>query len=357
MRDSSNFRPMGDRLAGELARREALAQRALNYHHTFLDDCLRVILPHDFILIGAPTGIGKTDLSLSIAAANARKEMRAHYFALEAEPDELERRVKYAMIAYELYAARHPRANELNYTDWYLGRCEEFCGYLNEAIDRRVSAELASLYTFYRGQKFDAADLAKAVLEIQDDTDLVVIDHLHYVDADDAEDENRAVTDLVKTIRDLSLRLGRPFVVVAHLRKRDERLHKLVPTLGDFHGSSNITKVCTQAITLERAHDVDSGKWFLAPTYMAVLKDRRAGISPYVALVNFDIRTKSYCGDYTLGRAAGRKWDEVKLGSVPSWARGHRPLTKEGEPSKQAALQLAQPADDIPHAASDPRFK
>lgn len=351
------FRPMPDRIAGELGRRQRLASRALQYHHAFLDDCLRVILPHDFILLGAPTGIGKTDLSLSIAAANARQEMRAHYFALEAEPDELERRMKYAMIAFELYSTRHPRANELNYTDWYLGRCEAFCGHLNEAIDRRIAAELSSLYTFYRGQNFNAEDLAKAVLEIKDDTDLVVIDHLHYVDAEDAEDENRAITDLVKMIRDLSLRVGRPFVVVAHLRKRDERLHKLVPTLGDFHGSSNITKVCTQAITLERAHDVDSGKWYLAPTYMAVLKDRRAGISPYVALVNFDIRTKTYQQDYTLGRASGRKWDEVKLGSVPSWARGHRALTKDGVPSRQAEIQLAGPADEIPHAASDPRFR
>jgi hypothetical protein len=334
---------MPDRLAGELERRKALAARALNYYNTFLDDVLRAILPHDLILIGAPTGIGKTDLALAIAAANARKDIRAHYFALEAEPDELERRLKYAMLSLELWRIHHPRAGGMNYTDWYLGHCEDFCGPLNAQIDRRMESELASLWTFYRGQKFGAADLARAVFEVHHDTDLLVIDHVHYVDAEDGEDENRAVTDLVKTIRDISLRIGKPFIVVAHLRKRDERLHKLVPTLGDFHGSSNLTKVCTQAITLERAAKIESPKWYLSPTFMAILKDRRAGAPPFVALTWFDVRTKTYRDEYTLGLAHGREWKDLSQLDAPPWARHHRAIAKDGESSRQAPLHLAQP--------------
>lgn len=352
------FRAMPDRVVGELARRQNLAARALQYHHTFLDDYLRAILPHDLILLGAPSGLGKTDLALAIATANARNEIRAHFLALEAEPDELERRIKYARLCHAVFTDRHPRAHEMNFTDWYLGRVEDICGPYNAAVERSMEGELASCFTFYRGQKFGATELARTILEISDETDLIVIDHLHYVDVEDSEDENRAVTDLIQTIRDLTLRIGKPCLVVAHLRKKDERSHKLVPTLGDFHGSSNITKVCTQAVTLERASDVEAPKWYLSPTYMAILKDRRSGAPPYVALLNFDMRTRSYVPEYTLGRAKGRSWDEVTMTSVPSWARHHRPLTKEGAPTKQAPLQLAQPpADDIPHAASDPQAR
>lgn len=350
------FRPMGDRIAGELERRQALAARALNYHHTFLDDYLRAILPHDLVLLGAPPGVGKTNLALAIAAANARAEMRAHFFALEAEPDELERRMKYSMLAYELLAARSPRFGDLNYTDWYLGRCEEFCGPLNAIVDRRIAAELATMFTFYRGQKFGAQDLTRAILEVSDESDLIVIDHLHYVDAEENEDENRAVTDLIMTIRDLTLRIGKPCLCVAHLRKRDERVHKLMPSLYDFHGTSNLTKVCTHVVTLERALDVEAPKWYLLPTYVAISKDRRSGAPPYVALQNFDVRTRAYQDEYTLGRASGRKWEELKLGSVPGWARHHRPIANDGTPSRQATLAVADQGD-IPHAANDARYR
>ena len=78
--------------------------------------------------------------------------------------------------------------------------------------------------------------------------DLIVVDHLHYVDGDDDENEHKSLGDTVKAIRDVSLRIGRPIVLIAHLRKRDARAKQLVATLDDFHGSSNVVKICTQAI-------------------------------------------------------------------------------------------------------------
>ena len=36
-----------------------------------LDDLLRAILPHDLILLGAGSGVGKTQLAMTIAAMNA----------------------------------------------------------------------------------------------------------------------------------------------------------------------------------------------------------------------------------------------------------------------------------------------
>jgi len=335
VRVDNSFSPMPARIRGELERRQAMAARALNYHQTFLDDQLRAILPHDLILIGAPTGIGKTDLALSIAAANASRGHRVHYFALEAEPDELERRTKYALLAKEAYRMRHPHAHDLNYTDWLLGNCEHVVGELNAWADQQILASLGNLQTYYRGEKFDHADLARYVLEHHKQSDLMVVDHLHYVDSDD-DNENRGLAEVVKTIRNVSLNVGKPFIVVAHLRKHDTKTKQVIPTIHDFHGSSNITKICTQAITLERAHDIEAPKWYLAPTYMAVLKDRRSGSSPFVAVVNFDRRSKSYDDTYSLGRIKSGKWDPLKVGEAPSWARSHRPMDmRKAEPSAQ----------------------
>jgi hypothetical protein len=299
------FATMPARLHRERERRVAQAAKALQYYNPFLDDCLRAILPNDLILLGAPTGLGKTDLALSIALSNAMHERRVAYFALEAEEMELERRVKFAWLCNEAYRRNIPRKGELNYSDWYLGRCEDIIGPdLDREADQHFLSNLGGMWTFYRGQRFDRGDLKKNVEAVHPLVELIVIDHLHYVDADDEENEHRALGDTTKTIRDLALVIGKPVLLVAHLRKKDGRSKALIPSIDDFHGSSNITKICTQAITLGRATGVELPdlKWWQAPTFMSVLKDRRAGAPPFVALTMFDKRTRRYDDTYTLGR-------------------------------------------------------
>lgn len=319
---------MPARIVGERERRQSLAARGMSYHQTYLDDRLRAILPHDLVLLGAPTGMGKTDLALAIAMGNAQAERSVGYFALEAEPDELERRVKYAWLSAEAYRRQLPGVYELNFTDWLLGRCEDIVGHLNREADEWFLHRLGGMWTFYRGAHFDAAALCKAILEIHTLVELLVIDHLHYVDTDEDANEARAQHDTIKAIRDVSLRVGKPVVLVAHLRKRDPRLRQLVPSVDDFHGSSSITKIATQVITLAPATCVEAPKWWLAPTFLSVLKDRRAGTDGLVALTYFDRRTRNYDESYTLGRLikGGTEWDQIKPVDAPNWARGHRQL-------------------------------
>lgn len=326
----NDFVTMPARLHREREGRLAQAARALNYHNRFLDDVLRAILPHDLVLLGAPSGMGKTDLALAIAMNNAMHERRVAYFALEAEPLELERRVKFSWLSTEAYKRNLPGKHELNYTDWYLGKCEEIVGSLGDECDRWFLATLGGLRTFYRGQRFDKGDLRKSVEMVHEHVDLIVVDHLHYVDNDEDErNEHSAIGETTKTIRDVSLVIGKPILLVAHLRKRDPRLKTLMPTIDDFHGSSNITKIATQVITLGPASPaVDAPKWWLAPTFMAILKDRRAGAPPFVALTMFDKRTRRYDDEYTLGRLikGGTEWEQIKPSDRPGWANGHKQM-------------------------------
>jgi replicative DNA helicase len=322
---------MPARVVNELEVRKKNAAHALNYHNTFLDDVLRVILPHDLILIGAETGLGKTDLALSVAMANAMAERRVAFFALEAEPNELEMRSKYSWLSREAHRRQLPDRHELNFTDWLIVRCEHIVGPLNAECDRWFLNNLGGFWTYYRGERFNQHDLRREILRIHKLVDIIVVDHLHYVDIEEGDSEGEGIGETMKAIRDVSLRIGKPVILVAHLRKKDERMKKIVPSLGDFHGSSNISKVCTQAITIARARKVQAPKWWLAPTYVSVIKDRRAGAPPYVALQFFDRRSRSYEDDYVLGQLVkgDTDWEPVKPGDQPSWARGHRQLELE----------------------------
>ena len=69
----------------------------------------------------------------------------------------------------------------------------------------------------------------------------------------------------------------------------------------------------------------------LAPTFMGVLKDRRSGATPLLALTMFDRRTRGYSPDYTLGRLLkGRTvWEQLKLVERPRWARGYKQMELE----------------------------
>lgn len=329
---TDTFHTMPVRLIGERTERAEFSGKALNYHHPFLDDCLRAILPHDLVLLVAPSGLGKTELALAIAMENAKKEYRVGYFALEAEPRELERRTKFAWLSAEVYRRNHARKHELNYVDWLLHRCEDLIGpELDEQADRAMHALFGSLWTYYRGEKFTQQTIREQIEKWHHQFDLIVVDHLHYVDADDDANENRAMQETVKTIRDVSLRIGKPVLVVAHLRKREQRLKQLMPHLEDVLGSKHITNICTQVITLERATGIEASKWWLSPTFMSVLKDRRAGAPPFVALTHFDRRTRRYEANYTLGRVikSGTEWDPLKPGDAPSWATCHRQLELE----------------------------
>jgi hypothetical protein len=317
------------RLMGERDERHDHAGRALHYHHPFLDD----VPARDPAARPDPArradGLGKTDLALSIATGNALKERRVGYFALEAEPRELERRTKFAWISRAYRRNIEQGRAELRRLV-LLHRCEDIVGDLDEEADRGLRCRTSALWTFYRGEHFGANDLKKRDREVPPQAvDLIVVDHLHYVDFDDDDNEARAIGDTVKVIRDVSLRIGKPVILVAHLRKRDERLKQLMPTLDDFHGSSNITKICTQAITLEPRAHVDRGAEVVARADVHVGAQgsprRRAAVR---RADDVRPRTRRYEDTYTLGRLVkgGTEWEQIKLADRPGWASGFKQM-------------------------------
>lgn len=316
-----NFKSAADRVKGEKAQRDTFKNRQLKYHISHLDDYFRSIVPNDLILLGAATGVGKTEAARLVACGNAEEGKNVFYFALEAEENEIERRLKFSVICKLAFEDKNPQARYLNFPDWYRGRQDEIVGNLNSRADDVIAKDYATLRTFYRGSSFNHEDLRRDMLAIQSEADLIIVDHLHYIDIDD-DNENRGFKVLIKTMRDIGLGIGKPILMIAHLRKRDQRLKSLIPDLEMFHGSSDIIKVVTNAVMLAPAPKYPSAERGIANTFMHCAKFRQGGASPYLALVEFDRRKKTYLDRYTLGRQEGDEFIELTAAEVPFWGRG-----------------------------------
>lgn len=322
------FESSAKRIVGERQARLQNARRQLPFGNAFLDDCLRTIMPNDLIVIGARTGVGKTELARAIATHNARMGRRVHYFALEAEQLEIERRTKYGVLAGLVFQHGVKLDRPFNYPDWYRGRFDEDLGSLEEEADEWIAARFQTLHTYYRGARFNHEDIRRLILAEQDNTDLIVLDHLHYVDIDD-DNENRGMRDLVMAIRNVALLASLPVILVVHLRKRATNSKAIVPGMEDIHGSSDIAKVCTHAIMLEPAYGTPSHRKGFNNTLITIPKDRGDGAKHLIALCAFDWRRKTYEATYTLGREVKGQFEPLGTAEVPFWAERHEPMAAD----------------------------
>ena len=321
-----DFQAAPERLLGEEAERTRNAAKLLPYHLGFLDDYLRGITTSDLVLLSAYPGVGKTDAATAIATANAGAGRTVFMFALEAEPREIERRLKYRLLASLAFKRDLHISRELNYVDWYLGRLAGKLGPLEREVDEIIGDNMRGLRTYYKGRDFTPADVHRLCLAAQDQADLIVIDHLHYVDIDDERGENGEYKRLIKTIRDIVLTTGHPILLVVHLRKRAFG-SPLVPSLDEIHGSSDIAKIATTVVMLARAPStITTPDHNHAPTLVSIPKWRLGGACRHVALCTYDLRNRAYKDTYTLGRLENgdKDWTEIMpdpMRPAPAWAR------------------------------------
>jgi len=327
-------------------------QSLLPFGVSFLDDCLNGIRKNDLILIAAKTGFGKTELARIIALHNAIKH-RVHFFALEAENSEIELRIKFtymAQSAYGEFRKLFPQGFVFNYADWRDGvynsneNLKNVVKDLSEYASNFVKDEYKNLKTYYQANStLNEENIASTILSIKNETDLIIIDHLHYFGFSD-HDENRAMKKLITTLRELSLKIEKPIVLLAHVRKTDRRNSGPIPTAEDIHGSSDISKIATKIILLARA-DVETFSNTKFATYFRVAKYRLDGSrTRYAAVVNFDISKNNYSEKYYLGKIKADEseielFTEADRACVPHWAKNFVPAQseKDSQKSRQSA--------------------
>lgn len=318
------FRRAPANLGAEYEQRARLRGESLSLGVEFLDDALRGICPDDLVLIGAPSGIGKTQLCCLIAEVNISRGKRVHYVALEASAFEIERRLKFQILAEVFFAdpGRPDLGQRLTYADWAMGRFLDELARYERVVNARFEAKFENLFLFDKGDKFGVAEMTEAIIFCAQETDLIIIDHVHYFDFDD-DNENRAMKGIAKTVRALALEEQRPIVLVAHLRKRDKMNDELCPGLDEFHGSSDLTKIATKVITFSPGKQTSDGTF---ETFFRVPKNRNdGGVSRYLAREFFNPKRGAYeAGKYQLGWAEQKRskgFESLDNSLIPSWAK------------------------------------
>lgn len=319
------FHSSGQQSHQERVDRAALGKNQLRFGIEFLDDSLSGILQDDLVLLGAPSGVGKTQLCCNIALANLEDGKKIHYVALEASRFEIERRLKFPLVLERFYADKdRPRLDEkITFTNWLLGKLNAELSRYDDEADKFCETAFRDLNILYKADRFGINDLIEAVVSSSSQTDLMIIDHVHYFDFDD-DNENRAIKQIAKTVRTLALEEQKPIILVAHLRKRDRNNEELVPGLDEFHGSSDLYKIATKVITFSPGKLTEDGTY---ETFFRVPKNRLdGGVTRFIGKEFFSPRKGGYeKGKYQLGwagRARKEGFVAVEPGLRPSWCRG-----------------------------------
>ncbi len=337
------FRSAAANAALERAPRRDLKGKLLYFGNSFLDDSLLGIRPDDLILVGAPSGVGKTQFCVNVALANVVAGKRVHFFALEAGEYEIERRLKYQMIAEMFYSdpQRRHLGRPLRFDEWEVGEFDDVLGELEDRAEKYCEEALKNLNTFYKAQAFNVDQLIEHVTFVSDETDLIILDHVHYLDWE--ADDNRAIKEIAKTARDLCLRAEKPMILVAHLRKRDKQNAELSAGLDEFHGSSDLTKIATKVITLAPGGPSDDGGYY---TYVRTPKNRHSSSSSrFLAQMIYNEKQGGYEKPYKLGWANSVKFGEVEPSKLPSWV---------GRSSNRGPIKSRQGGDSTLHDTRSP---
>ena len=265
----------------------------------YLDDTLRGILKGDLILIGARSGAGKSTIAELIATANSQKGVKVTLLSLENFKDD-----NFMQKAYYRYKSVSQEW-DLNQRDFASGNFEPNEYALREA-EKYAEEQYKNIDVINR-QKFEFGieSLKTSIIEAveKNKSELIIIDHIDYLDKEIGQSENEHITCLMREIRDAQYAFKVPVIAISHLRKSNSKEDVKVPGLDEFIGSSNKVKESTCVIMLapddEGNMQTDSRN---KSTWCCIRKLRMGGIKNEAAKIYFDTRRGEYLDSYNVYR-------------------------------------------------------
>lgn len=268
-----------------------------SYGIKYLDDTLGGIHKGELILIGARSGAGKSTLARKIARHNSAQGKKITLLSLEDYKGD-------ALFKGMFYTYRNISKSVIEMEDFRNGRKVAW-----EIMKKCYDLEKEKMANITLIEREDdeftiqkIADYINQAGEAGDD--LVIIDHLDYVDKDNPrDDENTHVTELMKAIRSTQSRTNIPIIAFSHLRKMTYGKQRcIIPSMDDFIGTSNKVKQATQVIMF--APDEESNMTnFMSPyrrTWCCVRKDRMGGWKNEAAKLKYNMFNGQYEEEYEL---------------------------------------------------------
>lgn len=286
------------------------------YGVKFLDDYLLGIKKSDFVMIGAPTGMGKSNLAYQIAFDNAEK-LNVHLFALEADNNEPYYRRLFSEYSRKLKASHGKYSN---YRDISQGRLD--APLLFEDIEKTMIDKYYKLTIHYKEDRFTLNTLINKLNDIanKDKCDMIILDHVDYFDILEDASENVQVSEIMKQLREINLAWGIPIILISHLRKKSNRKIK-IPEIDDLFGTSNKPKQMKTIILLSPDYGNTKAHQGLFSTFFTIPKDRMFGGTHFIGQCLFNSNTGQYEDKYTLMTSQNfGETAEIYDTNLPAWA-------------------------------------
>jgi replicative DNA helicase len=299
-------------------------ERKIPYGISYIDDATGGIRKSELIILGAGEGAGKTECAVQIAMNSAKQQRNTFFLALEAYKNEIRDRILFKEIC-SLYYDGLGYKKRIFYRNWKDGEYNLALKDLTPKAKEKMRMSLSYLNVLYRtNQNFgineleDAIDMASSPLN-PDRAELIIIDHLHYLDT--GKDEIKGLKDIVKKLRDLALTHKIPIIALAHLRKADRKSESIIPSIDDFRGTSDITKIATQVILMSPDYSIQDKERL--STFFYIPKFRLDGsIKRFIGRQLFSIKDNSYEEGYEIGYAKSvtKEFEALETNDLPHWA-------------------------------------
>lgn len=303
-----------------------------------LDDVLFGILKKDFIVIGADSGIGKSQICLDVALHNARRGKKIGLYFIEGGDEEAIARIKWKLMTEKYYAGRKTLTDmphiDMDYRKWRMNLItDSTMVQLEQNCFEEFKDTLANimLYGYEKGLSIkDFVDSLDYFLTpepgFEDDplsyshkVDLIIIDHLQYFNLTNPSKELSEQGEILKKVNEICHGYKIPVILVSHLRKKDK--DRGLPSQEDFYGTSNTPKMSSIAITMSSLPPIENGT--LYPTYFRFVKSR-IKISPnYALLCAFDVTEGRYKDRYSVHKVIFDKpmTEPLLQKDLPKWAK------------------------------------
>lgn len=309
-----------------------------------LDDALICINKGELVVIGADSGVGKTEIAIQIASHNAKLGKKVALYHLEGGYQEAIARMKWRDISQEYYLNHSKVGIEMNYQKWVVNLNQDR---LLTEIEAKVWLDYKerygdNLFIYHSEQDLTITDFLASLLDFHSlytafgnpltndqrskgfDLDLIVIDHLQYFSLDQGESEITEITNIIRQVKKITDNYRIPVVLISHLRKKTK--DRGLPEQQDFYGSSNIPKIATTAITITPQLNKEDFSNHIYPTWLRIVKSRMGIRSSMAILSDFDGKQKAYSDKYDIYKVNndGHTSPEPLLESeLPKWAEGH----------------------------------
>lgn len=314
-----------------------------------LDDALFCINKSELVVLGADSGIGKTEIAIQIASHNAKNGKRVALYHLEGGYREAMARMKWKDICQEFYRKNHGTYVDIDYRKWSVNfeqdrvlteiEAQIWNDYKDKYRDNlflhhiegdvTLTDFLASLLDFHSlltaAEHYQGAANRKAGFDL----DLIIIDHLQYFSLEQNENEISEITKIIRAVKKVTEDYHIPVVLISHLRKKTK--DRGLPDQQDFYGSSNIPKISTTSITITPKINSEDFAGQIYPTWMRIVKSRIGVRSSFAILSDFDGRKKEYAQTYSLHKvnSDGFPCDDAMVESeLPKWAKQQKTDTK-----------------------------